>query len=144
MKHVSKLFLFIALIIVLLTAACGADEGTTPTTVGTNFPDDNLTDTPGLDTTGTMETTGTAETATPEQAETPTSMTTAVATKVTSSGTVGAGSQTPGIPVTGVDIVLIECQFCVDTMAHALLVLPDTATFKVISLTTTNTSTIAT
>jgi hypothetical protein len=141
MKKISKLFLPVALILILLTAACGADEGTTPTLAGTNLPGTDLTDTPGVDTTGTVETAGTAETATTEQVETPTSTATVAATEVTTTET--ALSKTPGVPVTGVDIILIECQFCVDTMAHALLVLPDTATFKVVSLTTTNTSTTA-
>ncbi len=119
--------LFVALIVVLLTAACGAEQGTTPTLAGTNVPGGNLTDTPSVDTTGTTET------ATPEAADTPTSMATVTtdATKTT---------ETPIVPVTGVDILLIECQFCVDTMAHALLVLTDTATFDVVPPTTSTTT----
>jgi hypothetical protein len=51
-------------------------------------------------------------------------------------------TRTPGIPVTGQDIMLVECQFCVDTRAHALLVLPDTATFQITSpAVTANTTT---
>jgi hypothetical protein len=53
-------------------------------------------------------------------------------TPATLVGTTATGiTRTPGIPVTGLDIELVECQFCVDTLAHALLVLPDTATFDV-------------
>jgi hypothetical protein len=37
--------------------------------------------------------------------------------------------------------MLVECQFCVDTKAHALLVLPDTATFKITSPAPTTTTT---
>jgi hypothetical protein len=51
-------------------------------------------------------------------------------------------TRTPGIPVTGQEIMLVECQFCVDTRAHALLVLPDTATFQITSpAVTANTTT---
>jgi hypothetical protein len=64
-------------------------------------------------------------------------------TSVVGSPAVGT-SQTPGIPVTGVDIVLVECQFCIDNMAHALLVLPDTATFEVVSSTSTTANTTGT
>jgi hypothetical protein len=45
--------------------------------------------------------------------------------------------------VTGSEITLVDCQFCIDNLAHALLVLPDVSTFQVISPTpatnTTNT-----
>jgi hypothetical protein len=51
---------------------------------------------------------------------------------------------TPGIPVTGQDIVLVECQFCVGTRAHALLVLPDTATFQITSPSVSPTTTVDT
>ena len=126
MKPSSKLFLCVAVIVMLLTAACGAEQGATPTLSGTSVSGGSLTDTPSVDTTGT------AETATSEVVDTPTSLATATeATKTT---------ETPVIPVTGVDVVLIECQFCVDTMAHALLVLPDTATYNVASSTTSTTT----
>lgn len=150
MKRKSRLFLFGTLILVLLTAACGAEDGTTPTLVGTVFPGDE-TSTPAVDTTGTAETetATTAETPTGE-AETPTlSATEDLTVTPTTEGTVSAGiTQTPLVPVTGPQIVLIECQFCVDTMAHALLVLPDTATFEITSpaasTTTSSTSVQAT
>lgn len=142
MKKIPRLFWFGALILILLTAACGAEQGATPTLSGT-LP--ALQDTPTLgapDTTQTVETAtaGTAETAT-KSAETPTATMTKVAS---TSATATGASQTPAVPVTGLDIVLVECQFCIDTIAHALLVLPDTATFQVVTpSTTTTTSTTA-
>src|SRR5215207_8927208 len=143
MKKISRLFLFGALILVLLTAACGAEEGATPTLAGTSFPDgEDLTSTPAG---GDLDTTQTAETETATTAETATGG----AETPTASPTDAASTQTPGIPVTGVDVVLVECQFCIDTMAYALLVLPETATFEVVSpanstttSTTTNCSTV--
>lgn len=148
MRKFSRLFLCGAAILVLLTAACAAEQGT-PTLIGTSLPDE-ATSTPigaATDTTGTAETatTGTAETA----VETGTAAATDTADVATSTtqtaGTQAAGTGTPGIPVTG-EIVLVECQFCVDTMAHALLVLPDTATFEIVSpapTTTTSTTSVA-
>ena len=148
MKKVSRLFLFGALVLVLLTAACGAGGGATPTPLST-LPGVEETSTPpgGVDVTQTAatETATTATTAETATAglETPTlGATESVSTPATSVGATATGvSKTPGIPVTGVDIVLVECQFCVDTLAHALLVLPDTATFAVTSPTTTTTTT---
>ena len=43
----------------------------------------------------------------------------------------GDRSQTPSIP--GVDFVLLECQFCVDSTAHTLLVLSEDTTFEVVT-----------
>lgn len=144
MRRFSRLLLLGATILVLITAACAA-EGTTPTAVGTLLPGDE-TSTPfgaSTETTGTAEietaTTGTAETA----VETPTVGVTDTAA-VSTSTTQTTGTGTPSIPVTG-DIVLVECQFCVDTTAHALLVLPDTATFEIVSpppATTTSTTSV--
>lgn len=138
--NVSRFFVFASLILVLLTAACAAEEGTTPTLVGTTIPgEDDLTGTPFE-----TETTETAETATgdgtsvvdgtPTADGSPTAATDGAATQATAVGSPTAGTtQTPSIPVTGPDILLVECQFCVDTWAHALLVLPDTATFEIVS-----------
>ena len=150
MRKFSRLLLFGAMILVLMTAACAAED-TTPTLVGTSLPDE-ATSTPfgaSTETTGTAET-ETATTSTAETAvETPTvsgTETKAVSTSTTkTAGTQTAGTGTPGIPVTG-EIVLVECQFCVDTTAHALLVLPDTATFEIVSpppTTTTSTTSVA-
>ncbi len=53
----------------------------------------------------------------------------------TSSGLTSANSTststTPLIPVAGQNIVSMQCQFCVDTVAHAILIFPDFAFFDV-------------
>jgi hypothetical protein len=138
MKKYSRTFL--ALLMALLTTACGAEQGATPTTiVGTLLP--VMTSTP----LGPTETIGTTPTATGSGIITPAETTTTGFETATVSagdaGTLVAGTQapslgttrTPVIPVTGQDIMLVECQFCVDTRAHALLVLPDKATFNISS-----------
>ena len=138
-----KILLLGALILVLMTAACGANRGASPTLVGTSL---GPTNTPfgGLGTgtvvaaqTGTALETPTAGLGTPIAGATE-----SVATQVPSIvGSPAAGlSPTAVIPVTGLDIMPVECQFCVDNMAHALLVLPDTATFEVASQSTTTTT----
>lgn len=149
MKNHSRLLLPLTLILILLTAACGAQGQASPTAVGTILPDNNgLTGTPFL-----TPTLGAADTATAigtatglTGLETPTlgvggAATQEIGTPVTGGTTQGAATvipgqgltQTPLVPVTGSDIMLVECQFCVDTRAHALLVLPDTATFNIVS-----------
>ena len=150
---VSRFFLFTSLILVLLTAACAAEDGTTPTLVGTTLPgEDGLTSTPFGTETTEAETAATAETATGDGTAivdgTATADGSPTAAVTDGTATAAGTTQTPGIPVTGPepDIVLVECQFCVDTWAHALLVLPDTATFEIISpapavTTSTNAST---
>lgn len=147
MTRISRALLFGALTIILVTGACAGQE-TTPTVSGTLE-----TSTPfgaPTETTGTAET-ETAVTATTETADgTPTvSVTDSAATSTSSTATTqtaGTGTPgTPGVPVTGADILLVECQFCVDTTAHALLVMPDTATFEIVSApSTTTTSTSST
>ncbi len=142
-----KLFFFSAFILVLLTAACAGQQGTTPTLAGTTLPGVEETSTPfgELTTTTTAETitSSTAETAT-TGSETPlvssTESVSTLATSITGSPVAGTG-QTPGIPVTGLDITLVDCQFCIDTLAHAWLVLPDTATFEVLTPTTSTSTT---
>jgi len=130
MKKSSGLFLFGILTLVLLTTACGADQGATATLVGTALTSMQETSTPlGVDTTMT------AETATGSSTET-------AAIEVTATPSPAeAATKTQAAPGTGLDldIVLVECQFCVDTLAHALMVLPDTATFEVVSAITTST-----
>ena len=146
--NVSRFFVFTSLILILLTAACAAEEGTTPTLVGTTLPDEgDLTGTPfETETTETAETATEVGTLVADGTATADGSPTAAATDadITATGSPTAGTtQTPGIPVTGQDIVLVECQFCVDTWAHALLVLPDTATFEIVSpapATTTSTT----
>lgn len=145
MKKFSRLLLCGVTILVLITAACTA-EGTTPTLVGTALPGE-ATDTPFgavTETTGTAET-GTATTSTAETAVETATVSATDTEAASTSTTQTAGTGTPGIPITG-EIVLVECQFCVDTMAHALLVLPDTATFSIVSpapSTTTSTTSVA-
>jgi hypothetical protein len=142
MKNYARTFLFPALLLVLLTTACGAGQGETPTTiVGTPL--------------GPTETIGTTPTATGSGIITPAeTITTGLETATVSAGNAGtliAGTQAPslgttqmpGIPVTGQDIMLVECQFCVDTRAYALLVLPDTATFNITSPVPSTTTTTA-
>jgi hypothetical protein len=143
MMKFSKVPLFLAMILVLLMTACGAEQGATPTTVGTLLPENNdLTSTPF----GPTETIGTTPTVTDSGLiVTPETTSSALEVPTTSSGglisTPAVGTQAPApgktrtavIPVTGQDIMLVECQFCVDTRAHALLVLPDTATFQITS-----------
>lgn len=138
---VSRLLLMTSLILVLLTAACGAEGGTTPTLVGTMIPgQDDLTGTPfGTETIGTAETAITAETAAGEgtvivDGTATLAVTDEVGSQATAVGSPVTGTTlTPGIPVTGSEIVLVDCQFCVDTWAQTLLVLPDTATFQIVS-----------
>lgn len=154
MKKFSRLFLFGSLLLVLVTAACGANQSGTPTLVGSTLPAlETSTPSVGVDTTMTAEI-PTIETASTEvSATTGTGLETATlsitqnastqTTSVVGSPAVGT-NQTPGIPVTGIDIGLVECQFCIDNMAHALLVLPDTATFEVASSTSTTTNTTGT
>lgn len=146
MKKFSRFFLFGALILVLLTAACGAEEGTvTPSYPGVDDPggdDLDLTATPfdGAEATEPLATADGAETATGD-ISTPDITVPETATQDAATAVPGLdATQTPAIPVTGVDVILVECQFCVDTWAHALLVLPDTASFEVVSTAPSNTT----
>jgi len=45
----------------------------------------------------------------------------------------GESSATALIPITGEDVVSVECEFCVDTETHAVLTFPDSAYFDVSS-----------
>lgn len=134
MKKTSHIFLFGALVLVLLLAGCAGEE-VTPTPISTLPGGEEMTSTPSA---AETDTTGTAET---EVATTGTAETTAEATQETTTATADGTqqatpsdtTQTPGIPVTGTDIILLECQFCIDTMAHALLVMPATSTFELVT-----------
>ena len=127
MKKTLRLVLLGTLTLILLVA-CTGQEGS-PTAAGTTVPGDETASPPpiGTDTTATaatdpagpVDTTATIDTATIPADSTPTT-----GTDVT---------QTPGVPVTGADLVLLEGQFCIEDMAHALLVLPDTATFETVT-----------
>ena len=151
MKKFSRYSLFLALLLILLTTACGAEQGATPTVIGTFLPtNSDLTSTPF----GPTITVGTTPTATGPGSIVPAGTSTpGLETATASSGgvinTQAVATQAPVfgttstavIPVTGQDIMLVECQFCVDTRAHALLVLPDTATFQITSPAPTTTTT---
>jgi hypothetical protein len=152
MKKGSRFWLFFTLMFVLLAAACGAQDGATPTSFAVTLPpaDGDLTGTP-VEGTQAAGTAGTAITDPAGTAQTPTGGLEAATaasddTDTQPSGTQVIGSlstatqdldtettRTPVIPVTGPELLLVECQFCVDTRAHALLVLPDTATFQITS-----------
>jgi len=147
LKRSSRYFLFLGLLVALITTACSAQQGTTPTAIGTLLPtNSDLTSTPF----GPTITVGTTPTATGSGLILPANTSTPdLSTATASSGSVGGATQAPavgstrpaGIPVTGQDIMLVECQFCVDTRAHALLVLPDTAIFKITSPASSTTTT---
>lgn len=123
MKKISRVFLFGALALVLLAAGCAGQEGTS-TPIGTKPPGDE-TNTPSAAETETPGTAVTDTTATAEITETATEGATSTAT--------ADATQTPAVPVTGkVDVNVVECQFCIDTMAFALLDMPAAATFELI------------
>lgn len=129
MKRISRVFLFSALALAMLTAACTGQEGS-PTPAGPTLPGDETaspppieTDTAGAGTATPLTTMETTDTALP-------TMETATAAPDTTQTAVGGTTATPGIPVTGGDVILLECQYCIEGMAHALLVLPETATFE--------------
>ncbi len=41
------------------------------------------------------------------------------------------GTPTSSIPITGADLVSLQCQFCVNDEAHAVLIMPESASFLV-------------
>ena len=123
MKKFSRLFLFGAFALILLTAGCAGDEGQqgTPSVVDTLQPGE-LTASPSPMAT---EVAGTAETETPS---------TPATVEATSTPTPTAAAQeTPVTTVTVADIRIVECQFCIDTMAYALLDIPAIATFEIVA-----------
>lgn len=120
MIKISRILLLIALTLALL-AACTGQRGS-PTPPGTAIPTDITSYPPPAETEGTeTEETGTAS---PEATQDTAATIESAATDTT---------QTPGIPATGADVILVEAQFCIQEMAHALLVLPDTATFETVA-----------
>lgn len=128
MKKTIRLFLFGALALIVLTA-CAGQEGS-PTAIGTTGPGTDFTATPfATDAAGV----GTAETATGSPEATLDTTSTALPSGTDTTGTLT--TQTASIPVTGLESVLLPCQFCINGVAHAMLVLPDTATFEVLSQT---------
>lgn len=125
MKKISRLFLFGALSLALLMAACA--EATPTTIVVPTQPVEETASPPPLGTDATGSPVGTLGT------------TAIVETATVPAGT--EGTQAPGadttqtaeVPVTGADLILLECQFCIEDTAHALLVLPDTAAFEIVA-----------
>lgn len=118
----SRIFLFCALALVLLTAACAE---ATPTTIATSGPIGGLASPTAIGTEvgGTPDTTATIDAATAVGS-----------TDITATAIVGTDqTSTPAVPVTGVELTLLECQYCIEGMAHALLILPDTASFETVA-----------
>lgn len=105
MKRISLIFLSGVLPVILLAAACAPVGEETPVVPA----QDDLTGSP---TTFATDTTATTD---PSQA---------TATNTT---------LTPSIPVTGLELIRLDCQYCVDNIAHAQLVIPREATFRVTS-----------
>jgi len=105
MKRISQIFLVGVVTVTLLAAACApVEEGASTLPVQTD-----LTGSP------TAFATDTTTTADPSQA---------TATNTT---------LTPSIPVTGLELIRLDCQYCVDNIAHAQLVIPREAKIDVIS-----------
>lgn len=129
MKRISRITSLLVLTFVLLLAACTPEEGS-PTVVGPTLPGDLTASPTGFAT----EPTGTEETATTAPEATATLATaTGAATDTLPAGTDTSGTattQTAGIPVTGAETIVLECQYCIEGMAHAVLVVPDTMTFQ--------------
>jgi len=129
MKKISRLFLFGALILMLLTTACSGQEGS-PTPAGTTGPGEETSYPPPAET----EVTETAETGTASPEAT---LDTTPTVDLSATAAATDTTETPGVPVTGTDLILLECQFCIEGVAHAMLVLPDTATFESVADTAT-------
>jgi hypothetical protein len=123
MKRISRVFLFGALVLALLMAGCGGEEGTS-TPVGTLEPGDNPTSYPPPLETETLVPPVTEATSTTTATEAATSTSAATATADT--------TQTPAGTAIAIDVNVIECQFCIDTRAYALLDIPETGTFEIV------------
>lgn len=98
MNKIQRQILVCALMLILITSACGTTESPTP--VGTILPSEpTLYPAPGVTDTATV--------------------------------TITSVPPTPLIPLTGENVVALQCQFCVDDEAHAVLIFPDFAFFDV-------------
>jgi len=107
MKRISQIFLFGAPILILLAAACApVGEGASALPGALQ---DALTGSPTAFATDTTATTDTSQ--------------------LTATNT----TLTPSIPVTGSEIIRLDCQYCVDNIAHAQLVIPREAKIDVVS-----------
>ena len=106
MKRISRLFLFGAFAVILAAAACApAGEASLPGPLVQ------------VDLTGSPTALATDTTATAD----------------TSQATATNTALTPSVPVTGLEVISLDCQYCVDTVAHAQLLIPRNATFSVVS-----------
>lgn len=122
MKNISRIFLFSAFALVLLTTACAE---ATATTIATSGPIGGLASPTAL---------GTDVAGTPIGSPEAIVDTGTPAAGTDTTPTLGADvTATPGVPVTGVELILLECQFCIEDTAHAVLVLPDTASFETVA-----------
>jgi hypothetical protein len=92
-----------AFTIILIAAACAPVAGQAAMNLPGPFAQDDSTETP---------TAAGAETTTPTPVDT---------------------TLTPSTPGTGPEVISLDCQYCVDTVAHAQLLIPRDATFEVIS-----------
>lgn len=135
MKKILCYLAFGAFTLSLLTACTGTGEQGTPTAAGTTVPG-NQTVTSFAVGTDTTETIPTGTTPGIEAPAVDLTATIPTATDIEGAAATGA-AQTLSVPVTGADLTLLEGQFCIEGMAHALLVLPDTATFQTIADTAT-------
>ena len=104
MKRISNIFLSGAVTVILLAAAC-TPVGQGASTLPAQAETSSL----------TAFATDTTVTADPSQ--------------VTATNT----TLTPSIPVTGLEVILMNCPYCVDTIAHDQLLIPREATFQVTS-----------
>ena len=117
MKNIKRALLLAILILMLLISACsGASGGSTVT------PTKDLTSGPPTSGTDTTATAATSTTETPTLAVTDT----VVPTQVVETAT-PAVSATPGIG----PVVSMMCEFCVDTAAYSVLVIPKDTTFEI-------------
>ena len=128
MKKISRIFLFSALTLMLLLSACGGEEGT-PTAGGTVLPNETATEAPATEAPAATDSTLTAGTETTGTAETAETTATEAATQAAGTAT----TETPGTPAAGPEVILLECQFCLEGMGNALLVFDDTATFEMVT-----------
>jgi hypothetical protein len=103
MKKISRIVMGGAFTIILIAAACAPIAGQAALNLPGPFAQDDLTETP---------TAVGAETTTPTLVDT---------------------TLTPSTPGTGPEVISLDCQYCVDTVAHAQLLIPRDATFEVIS-----------
>jgi hypothetical protein len=126
MKITARVFLFGTLTLIFLSACTGQDGSPTATVVGTTVPGDQTATPPPLGT----DSASTATAVTPGLAGTVGVNLTATIPTATD---IEGAAQTPGLPVTGADLILLEGQFCIADIAHALLLLPDTAAFETVA-----------